>query len=528
MKVYRTNVILSILWFAFVFLCSFVTSYAAQDQFNINLSVTAGVDTIAPSLPTALTATAVSSSQIDLGWTASTDNVAVTGYRVYRDNSLVATTVSTGYSDIGLTANTLYMYAVSAIDGALNESAQSASSSATTFKAPVTPSSGSGGGSSQTRIPQISNLVVTPTQTGVTISWNTNIPTQGTISWGLTSSNEIGSVGELLFATSHSVSISGLLPGTQYSFGLTVVSGGGAQNSIAPQTFTTLMALEGAQNARNFTATADTNQILLKWRNPQSDQFDEVRIVRNTGFYPTDETDGEVIYEGSDEVFPDTNVTAGVRYYYALFTKDRNGSYSSGLLASARILLPGDTSSGDDILGTLPQSPDINPIIKSLSFLDFDFIQNGKKINKTANGYNVLIDGNQNLTVSLDYRKVPEVLKSIAVTLKHPSDPSKTFSFLLRVNKEKTAYVATLGALGDSGNYGVHITIVDYKNRGMKNIFGNLLASANIALDGKNSFFLALIVFITENFFYLLLLAILLVVIWSIKKGHSNNVPSHI
>jgi hypothetical protein len=41
-------------------------------------------DTIAPSVPTSLTATAVSSSQINLSWNASTDNVGVTGYRLER------------------------------------------------------------------------------------------------------------------------------------------------------------------------------------------------------------------------------------------------------------------------------------------------------------------------------------------------------------------------------------------------------------------------------------------------------------
>ena len=46
------------------------------------------IDTAAPSIPTGLTATAISSSQINLSWTASTDNVAVTGYQVFRGEEL--------------------------------------------------------------------------------------------------------------------------------------------------------------------------------------------------------------------------------------------------------------------------------------------------------------------------------------------------------------------------------------------------------------------------------------------------------
>ena len=51
----------------------------------------AGPDTVAPSAPTGLTATPVSSSQINLSWIASTDNVAVTGYQVFRDGTQIAT-----------------------------------------------------------------------------------------------------------------------------------------------------------------------------------------------------------------------------------------------------------------------------------------------------------------------------------------------------------------------------------------------------------------------------------------------------
>jgi chitodextrinase len=59
-------------------------------------------DATAPSVPTTLQGTGASASQVNLTWTASTDNVGVTGYRVYRNGSQVGTTASTGYSDTGL------------------------------------------------------------------------------------------------------------------------------------------------------------------------------------------------------------------------------------------------------------------------------------------------------------------------------------------------------------------------------------------------------------------------------------------
>lgn len=97
-------------------------------------------DTTPPSVPTGVTATAISSSQITVRWTASTDNVGVTGYNVFRNGSKVGTSATTTYTDGGLSASTTYSYTVSAFDAAGNTSAKSSSASATTQA-----SSGGGG-----------------------------------------------------------------------------------------------------------------------------------------------------------------------------------------------------------------------------------------------------------------------------------------------------------------------------------------------------------------------------------------------
>lgn len=89
-------------------------------------------DTMAPSVPASLTATTVSSSRIDLAWSAATDNVGVTGYRVARGGAVIATVSGTTYADTGLAASTTYGYTVTALDAAGNASASSTSRSATT------------------------------------------------------------------------------------------------------------------------------------------------------------------------------------------------------------------------------------------------------------------------------------------------------------------------------------------------------------------------------------------------------------
>ena len=87
-------------------------------------------DTVAPSAPTNLTATP-GDAQVELSWTASTDNVGVTGYRVYRQGELIASPTATTYTNTGLTNGTLYTYEVTAADAAGNESPPSNQASAT-------------------------------------------------------------------------------------------------------------------------------------------------------------------------------------------------------------------------------------------------------------------------------------------------------------------------------------------------------------------------------------------------------------
>jgi len=106
----------------------------------VTVTVSNVADTTPPSVPTGLSATAISSSQINLSWTASTDNVGVTGYNIFRGGSKIATSASSSFQDAGLSASTSYTYNVSAFDAAGNTSAQSAAASATTQ------ASGGGGG----------------------------------------------------------------------------------------------------------------------------------------------------------------------------------------------------------------------------------------------------------------------------------------------------------------------------------------------------------------------------------------------
>ncbi|GAA1625229.1 glycoside hydrolase family 18 chitinase [Nonomuraea maheshkhaliensis] len=123
-----------------------------------------GGDTTAPSVPGNLRSTGVTNNSVALAWNASTDNVAVTGYEVYRGGTLVTTVTGTTYTNTGLNAATSYTFTVRARDAAGNRSGESNSVSATT----------TGGGGGDTTAPSVpGNLRSTGvTNNSVALAWN--------------------------------------------------------------------------------------------------------------------------------------------------------------------------------------------------------------------------------------------------------------------------------------------------------------------------------------------------------------------
>ncbi|MEP4534129.1 MAG: M4 family metallopeptidase [Cyclobacteriaceae bacterium] len=102
----------------------------ASDMAIDDLSVTTSApgDTQAPTTPTGLASSNVTTSSFDVSWSASTDNVGVTGYNVYLDGSFVSSTTGTSYAFSGLAASTSYTIAVEAFDASNNTSGQATTS----------------------------------------------------------------------------------------------------------------------------------------------------------------------------------------------------------------------------------------------------------------------------------------------------------------------------------------------------------------------------------------------------------------
>src|SRR6266853_1496928 len=87
---------------------------------SVSITTASAADTTPPSTPTGLTAAAAGSTGANLSWSASTDNVGVTGYIVRRNGVQVATPATTSYADTGLSAATTYSYTVAARDATLS------------------------------------------------------------------------------------------------------------------------------------------------------------------------------------------------------------------------------------------------------------------------------------------------------------------------------------------------------------------------------------------------------------------------
>ncbi|HIA92140.1 TPA: hypothetical protein EYO12_03435 [Candidatus Saccharibacteria bacterium] len=82
-------------------------------------------DAEAPTTPANLRQTSRSTSSISLGWAASTDNIAVDSYRLFRDDAIISDTDSLSFTDTGLSEDTSFSYQIEAVDSSGNSSPKS-------------------------------------------------------------------------------------------------------------------------------------------------------------------------------------------------------------------------------------------------------------------------------------------------------------------------------------------------------------------------------------------------------------------
>jgi parallel beta-helix repeat protein len=189
------------------------------------------VDTTAPSVPASLTAAAASSSVMNLAWAASTDNVGVSGYKVFRNGTLLVTIGSLSYSDSGLTGGTQYSYTVKAYDAAGNVSATSNTATSSTL-----PSGVITGGADSIAPTMPSVFIANATSSSaVSLAW-----TASTDNVAVTGYRILRNGAYLTTVTSTSFNDSGLSSSTTYTYSVSALDSAGNQSGVATANVTTL------------------------------------------------------------------------------------------------------------------------------------------------------------------------------------------------------------------------------------------------------------------------------------------------
>jgi bacillolysin len=141
-------------------------SYGEVEDYTVNL-VAGSADTTAPTAPTSLTASGTTATSTNLSWTASTDNIGVTGYDVFRGTTLIgSTTTATTFAATGLTASTAYTFSVKAKDAAGNISASSNVVNVTTSANTVTYCASQGNSTADEKIGRVAFGTINNASTG--------------------------------------------------------------------------------------------------------------------------------------------------------------------------------------------------------------------------------------------------------------------------------------------------------------------------------------------------------------------------
>ena len=268
--------------------------------------------------------------QVSFSWSASsTSNSA--GIRVVRKigstptgiydgtvvmNQSAAPSSSGTFTDTSVTNGTAYFYAAYAYDNYSNYSIS--------YTGNATP-----------RMPAVTSFAATSGYNQVSLSWvnptaanfqNVKLLRKTT---GYPANPSDGTV--VYSGTGTTVVDSNLPSGTLHYYVIFVYDTMGVYSNWSYQTGTPT----ALNNVTALTALADINQVNLSWTNPVDANFTQVKIVRKTGSFPANPTDGTTVYSGTGTSYSNTGLASGVTQYYKAYSTVCCSGASSGAAASA-------------------------------------------------------------------------------------------------------------------------------------------------------------------------------------------------
>jgi chitodextrinase len=325
-------------------------------------TTTTTTDRTAPSVPSGFIAKALSSSEISLSWSTSTDNVAVKGYKIYRNGVSVLTAYGTSIINSRLTPSTTYQYTIAAFDAANNVSQQSGVVTVATLHPDVAAPS----------TPQ--NITV----------WKLNTNTQRAVVWS-PSTDDVKVVGyriyrngTLLTSTTnnfYNIPVTTLVP---YDYAVAAYDASKNEspktNAVTPDQYS--VDTQPPTAPSGFTATAlSVTQVQLSW-NPSQDNSRVVgyRIYRN----------GIKIAAAAGTSFKNTSLIPGTAYSYQVEAYDIVGLNSARSAVS--VTLPPDTQA--------PTAP-TNLVARGISISQIRLTWRASTDNAKVTGYKIFRDGIQ-------------------------------------------------------------------------------------------------------------------------------------
>lgn len=338
--------------------------------------------------------------------------------------------------------------------------------------------SGGGGGGGplpkETAAPAISEIKYTaPDPETIIIEWKTNEPATTELDFGMTPEYELGKLtaepGNLV--QNHKIIIRDLKSDTTYYFRPRVKDLRGNETIDKGFIYTTPDILAPA-NVSSLKAVPSDKKIVLQWKNPSDKDFEGVKIQRSAAFFPENKDEGENIYDGKGEIFIDNNLENGKRYYYTVFSYDKNGNFSSGAIVSevpraagavpttTTPVIPPEIIPPTEVPNIPPEL--IPPIPKEkVEILDFSkvlsfTVAKGTIELKPDEENKIKILPNVALKISIAKEKLSPFLKSIIATIGESS-------YLLKINKKGDAYETSFITPGELGKYALNVLNLIYK-----------------------------------------------------------------
>src|SRR5580692_1760511 len=279
-----------------------------------------GTKTTVPPTPSGLTATPAN-AQVSLSWSAST---GATTYNVKRSTisggpySTLSSPTATTYTDSSVTNATKYFYVVSALNSA-GESANSSEVSAT----PTAP---------QTPPPTPANLVATPANAQVSLSWSAST---GATSYNVKRSSVTGGpYTKISSPTAVAYTDTSVTNGTKYFYVVSAVNAAGESANSSEVTATPPAPTTPPPTPANLQATAGNAQVALTWSvSVGATSYNVKRSTTNGGPYTQ-------ISSPSTNSFTDSSLTNGTTYYYVVSAVNSAGQSANSNQAVATPTAP--------------------------------------------------------------------------------------------------------------------------------------------------------------------------------------------